>query len=607
MKSKWTWILSLALVLGACDEKNEDEAPVMTCTENVCASEVVLQRCVNGVPTKEECEANHYCADGECRARTFKTCDIKPYCDSDGKTLHYCEANQAATMICDDGCEAGQCKDPVVVPDPCPGCEGTCDRGVCVTNAMKAVKAGDACSPDFVPFCREDSMVYCNTKGSVVISDCAENGGCHVVKGQDTGLDVSCGGPAEKCTAVGDPIPYCGELSGMYYTSRYVCSKDTEGNFIARDQLLYGMYNLCEFGCNAEKTDCEKLTECSFITKCDGDTLISCKDYTEIGEKVVQKQTDCAEKGLVCAMSGNQYACNEVCDEKDVGNVTYACLTDMLGHQVSISKTCTKSSSKFYNVEKKTICQHGCDTETGDCHKYHEKEGQVCLDSFKPVCENGVALNCVANKIYTNDCVAEHDSNWGCQIVDTTAACLEKCDEVNETVKYCAYDAYYEANLLYETTCMEGDDGNHYRVYDEDKSIICFSGCNEAGDACQYPEGESCDPDELKPHCEGDYVVSCYVPKNASTGELEVENCRDYGANYTCAPVNDEFGCFEKCPKLGEQRTVCKELYGIGAIAQSYECWYDDAMGELVWMEDLDYELCTRGCNYEATGCKEDI
>ena len=133
--------------------------------------------CKGNKLNKEACAHGKECKEGQgCVAKTL---DGECFTNSD------C-ASKGADYICNAShkCE----KKPDAIKDPCAGVGcivGTCDRGICVTDDMKALKAGETCDPEtFQTFCNGDKPMECTPDGRIVTDDCvADNiGKCTVVE-----------------------------------------------------------------------------------------------------------------------------------------------------------------------------------------------------------------------------------------------------------------------------------------------------------------------------------------------------------------------------------------------------------------------------------------
>ena len=225
-----------------------------------CAKGCSVGKCNGDSPVGSECASDSDCKDAS-----------KPVCKN-----NICVASESSKLGCSADSDCKDASKPVCKNSVCVAAEavsyackgvtcaaGTCDRGVCVTDAMKKAKAGDECSTDFADFCSGNSMVYCGESGKVVVSDCSSDGGCSVVKGEEDGVTYFlawCNGPAEKCTFQGQRILYCvpatSEMGSLGHESYYLCVQNTEGGFTAIDAGELGILNFCPSSCNADRTAC---------------------------------------------------------------------------------------------------------------------------------------------------------------------------------------------------------------------------------------------------------------------------------------------------------------------------------------------------------------
>ena len=164
--------------------------------------------CVKPSGSEVECTLNSDCKDPS-----------KPVCGDD----HTCVAAQTV--------------------DPCAGvtCDaGTCERGLCVTEDMKALKEGDAYTGSIDAFCNGDNLVYKGGDDSkAYVVNCLEDGytGC-VVFEDPTGADhvrtADCNGQqsaVDACAATDKAmIDVC--LTPTFASQVY-CNTDASGKAIA--------------------------------------------------------------------------------------------------------------------------------------------------------------------------------------------------------------------------------------------------------------------------------------------------------------------------------------------------------------------------------------
>lgn len=192
-----------------CKDKNEGDecAENSYCIEGVCTL-------VEGCKSDDDCTSEYPTCDTEKELCYKADTETKPSCStegggnkllkdhiiySDGSVDHTevvcegdtpvcdatavdCVADKICTLDtdCKDSaapyCVNGQC---VAQPDPCAAVtctEGTCDRGICVTEAMLALDNTDHCSSsEFVNFCNGDKYVQC-VDDTIFIDDCAGDG-----------------------------------------------------------------------------------------------------------------------------------------------------------------------------------------------------------------------------------------------------------------------------------------------------------------------------------------------------------------------------------------------------------------------------------------------
>ena len=322
-------LFCISLGLGACDDGGSS-APKRECKTNddckdaakpVCSSE---GKCVAASATPE-CKTNDDCKDA-----------AKPVCSSEGK----CVAASGTV----DPCKGVTCKD------------GTCDRGVCVTEAMRKVKSGDSCDESFVEFCRGNEMVYCAPSGIVEVSDCASDGGCTLVRENDEEGEYIlawCRGKADQCKEAEQMIDYCLSVEdpdGDYsYESSYICLKNTEGTFTATDQSMYGDYMDCWDGCNVEGTQC--------------------KDAELVdGQCSTGQQEFCASHGFAgcTAMEGEPQCHDGKCD-KDGDVLNKSCETDEIGSFVTYDVCLKDDNGDLVLIYIEDECKGKCNAEGTAC------------------------------------------------------------------------------------------------------------------------------------------------------------------------------------------------------------------------------------------------
>ena len=590
-----------------------DQKPKAECTTNadckdaskpVCSAQGV---CV-AAEQKPECTTNADCKDAS-----------KPVCSAQG----VCVADETPT-------------DPV---DPCKGVtctEGTCDRGVCVTDAMKNVKEGEECDGSFVDFCLGDSMVFCSQDG-VAIESCAEDGGCSMVKetiGGEEHLVSWCNGPSDKCTEDGQKIGYCVDYSSeLSYESHYLCVKNTEGKYTATDRSLYSELEICSAQCNAAKTDCAYET-----------------------------------------CTSTEEATTTVCDFDDEGN------------RVVASKSCVKKNDGGLGYAYEAIQTCGSNCKAGACVPWFEDEGKPCkgseyVDSCKGD-DNNVVAYCYSGVVAAENC--EEDKCLTSK--DGKAAnCYgddSLCKTAGEKKSVCteAWYGTWTSNLV----CAEMSDGSKHWIADAEKEDVkCDLGCNadetgcgvvtdEAGTGCSddakaycgkgkscaivangdeknvvcYTNADvcetagtstsACDIDEkvettttctlaadgttlvnLKSQkscvlgCDTTDTTKCapVAKEDGSCNDAAVALCNQYDAE--CAVVDGNLKCYTDtaaCTNIGDTKKLCDDsLSFIGVYGVStYKCTLADDQTTKIYVEDAAaYEECDVICDPEQNACIE--
>ncbi len=196
-------------VKATSDEKKDDGAACTKdedCKSNSCSGEEGSKVCI---PAGEDCTAFapscETTAEGmiaytACSADTgitkvecFKNTDGKTDCKDGACVEPAGDVECSKDSDCKDKdaskpyCNSGVCGATQEVVDPCTkvNClEGLCDRGICVTDDMKKLAAGDPCvDSDFQTFCNGEKLVQCS-KNKIVMDDCATDkiGKCTVAE-----------------------------------------------------------------------------------------------------------------------------------------------------------------------------------------------------------------------------------------------------------------------------------------------------------------------------------------------------------------------------------------------------------------------------------------
>ena len=630
--------------MSACDEGDYNN---LDCDPNVYESECLSNNsymyCRDGILTVVECGTQSVCQSKK-KAHQDGTEEIVVSCEPlDQKPKAECTTNADCKDASKPVCSAqGVCvadETPTDPVDPCKGVtctEGTCDRGVCVTDAMKNVKEGEECDGSFVDFCLGDSMVFCSQDG-VAIESCAEDGGCSMVKetiGGEEHLVSWCNGPSDKCTEDGQKIGYCVDYSSeLSYESHYLCVKNTEGKYTATDRSLYSELEICSAQCNAAKTDCAYET-----------------------------------------CTSTEEATTTVCDFDDEGN------------RVVASKSCVKKNDGGLGYAYEAIQTCGSNCKAGACVPWFEDEGKPCkgseyVDSCKGD-DNNVVAYCYSGVVAAENC--EEDKCLTSK--DGKAAnCYgddSLCKTAGEKKSVCteAWYGTWTSNLV----CAEMSDGSKHWIADAEKEDVkCDLGCNadetgcgvvtdEAGTGCSddakaycgkgkscaivangdeknvvcYTNADvcetagtstsACDIDEkvettttctlaadgttlvnLKSQkscvlgCDTTDTTKCapVAKEDGSCNDAAVALCNQYDAE--CAVVDGTLKCYTDtaaCTNIGDTKKLCDDsLSFIGVYGVStYKCTLADDQTTKIYVEDAAaYEECDVICDPEQNACIE--
>ena len=182
----------------------------------------------------EDCEENLTCEDHEGN----KTCTKAA---SEGECFSNSDCKDPAKPVCGEGYKCVEAPS-----DLCDGkcTEGECVLGVCVTDAMKALKDGDdypAGAAD--SFCNGNNVVYKGSDKKAHLADCSADGytGCVVFSDDHNVVQADCNGQTaalDACKAAPQAsqeldlwrIDTCLTSTSLY---EVFCTKDLSGNDIA--------------------------------------------------------------------------------------------------------------------------------------------------------------------------------------------------------------------------------------------------------------------------------------------------------------------------------------------------------------------------------------
>ena len=574
----------MALSLTSCGSgiDNEEEA-LPWCKEDVCdEGGASLLKCDidTGRTTLKLCPFG--CSNGTCKvsptAECFTNADCpatKPVCasgtcvanDTPAPPAPECNTNSdcpAAKPVCSNG----TCIENSAVADvACQGvtcAKGTCDRGVCVTDEMKAAKEGDPCDDNFADFCRGDSMVFCSMANKVVAESCAQDGGCGIVNEKLQGGELLlswCNGPSDQCKTEGQKIPFCtSDADGKSFESSFVCAKNTEGKFTAKDQLLLGEYKLCAATCNADNTACDNSTpapECKTHDDCKDPTKPVCSNGTCVANDTPEPpapecktHNDCKDQTKPVCING---ACSNTCD-----NDTFA-------------EVCIGSTGYYCNEGKPAILE--CASAGLVCEKIKNENYIDCYDA-KTAC----------TQVGATDTLCQEIEGY---VLSGPAQCKEMESGAKHFVSTASsFSDYTQCNPITQTCDAQG------------KKCITYATTTDT----------TCSEDTA-PKCENGKLVTCenVGSSTAPSYKLVDKDCSIYnggvcatadGAETICAPSQST------CTQ-GQREQVCVDYRDLGLLFVQFttEC---KQYSNNTWQPAVSYIFCEGKCNADNTACEGD-
>ena len=587
---------------GTCVANDTPAPPAPECNTNSdCPAAKPV--CSNGtciandtpVPPAPECNINSdcpaakpVCSNGTCVANDTPVppapeCNINSDCP-------------AAKPVCSNG----TCIENSAVADvACQGvtcAKGTCDRGVCVTDEMKAAKEGDPCDDNFADFCRGDSMVFCSMANKVVVESCAQDGGCGIVNEKLQGGELLlswCNGPSDQCKTEGQKIPFCtSDADGKSFESSFVCAKNTEGKFTAKDQLLLGEYKLCAATCNADNTACDNSTpapECKTHDDCKDPTKPVCSNGTCVANDTPEPPAPECKTHNDCKDPTKPVCSNGTCVANDT--------PEPPAPECKTHNDCKDQT--------KPVCINGACSNTCDNDTFAE----VCIGSTGYYCNEGkpAILECasaglVCEKIKNENYIDCYDAKTACTQVGATDTL---CQEIEGYV------------LSGPAQCKEMESGAKHFVSTA-SSFSDYTQCNPITQTCDA-QGKKCITyatttdttcsEDTAPKCENGKLVTCenVGSSTAPSYKLVDKDCSIYnggvcatadGAETICAPSQST------CTQ-GQREQVCVDYRDLGLLFVQFttEC---KQYSNNTWQPAVSYIFCEGKCNADNTACEGD-
>ena len=550
----------MALSFVGCDDDSSSDDNGDACTENAirCADDgSSTQICKNGEWGLDQACSNG-CENNACKANTSDKCDAgAKKCANDGSKVLVCENNAWKDgEACSNGCSDGVCKTNTSTCDA--GAKKCADDGskvlVCENNAWKD---GEACS-----------------------NGC-ESGAC--IPG----------------AIVGDYCEKGGELK---------CSDDGNSLMICKNGS-WSVKNPCASGCDSDSLACKAAAECdpkTYVEKCDGTRILTCGDKGK-----VEVSLDCAD------YYGSDMTCGQVKASKSIGcynietgfcNKGDANVKECWGGYLGEWKCVEAEDNKYIwdevDSESEVECESGfCTDDHTACAEIEGLDEECTSDEYPEQCKGSIITYCSWGYVGAESC---QDYGYDtCGSLAGSVNCYNKCEAGSAPKSFCEYSDYYEAYVVGTSSCVAGDDGNHY--VKKSGNQLCHDGCNATHDGCKFADsGMDCTVDSYPDKCADEVTRAyCYVEESETYGDeingfVVNEEC-DVENGETCKVIDGKAKCIRTCSKEGDKTQRCAEdSYGI--FVSKDVC--TDVDGILVWKID-SYEDCNVGCDEDSAACIE--
>ena len=358
MKRFWISIVGICCLLVGCSDSSDDHPadPELICEplsfQVSCASDHSYYSCVQNAVTELECPQARVCKQGLCVESCTGT-DAR--CDQNVRV--YCDGGSEKRETCENGCDAGKCKDkPATCSDTdAPRCDGD-QRVTCVSGYENREKCdygceNGACKPKSVDppspqTCDAQNFTpTCPTEHSYTA--CVEN----------RVSEIQCASQTEICKNGVCAEPCTGTDAQCDQNVRVYC----DGGIKKSETCDYG----CEDGACKPKPVDPPAPGCGNGVLDSGEVC----DGELVGDKTC---ADFVEKNMEQALYKGQPLCNDTCTEVEAGTcaVTF-CGNNRLDFNMQVDEFCD-----IVNGEAKFRDPHTCD-EIGGYVNVTWKEGGV--------------------------------------------------------------------------------------------------------------------------------------------------------------------------------------------------------------------------------------
>lgn len=463
---------------GACNAS----APKPDCTEAdipVCVGTNALKSCVDGKWQNSACPSNQTCSNGKCIASA-------PTPDCTVADLPACEGSNTVRSCVDGKWNIQQCS-----------ASQTCFNGQCITPDLPEIlthgtlaDVGKACSVDtFKDSCDGNEMIFCSAKGKIESSDLCDmwlefsgiDMRCHVINGI-----AGCVYEESTCTSASETIR-CnkGDTPAEIHEG---CGKAEDGEFYEFESFSRLCSGDCKDGTGCvELPENEKCDTATFIEKCEGNQIVSCKNGRLI-------RTACAA--------------SEVCNEfptRGFAKCTAPTPCDTLGESVTCEYKPTangdetddyaavhvclpaKDGNNYAYLDTYDYCDYRCDPNRG-CVAPIKDEGKECNPyTYEERCQNNGAVFCdpfteMVDVIYCKNgftCLTEPD------LYTNDSGCYDNvesfCNKAGDKKYQCSGSGDYASSTEY--VCKKLSDNKLHYVFNDFET--CKNGCNDNTGHCK--------------------------------------------------------------------------------------------------------------------------
>jgi hypothetical protein len=240
-------------------------------------------------------------------------------------------------------------------PEKCPA-NSECVYGKCITDAMKSLKDGDKCDPNsFAEFCYQDKAYQCYGE-KIVIEQCYQ-GGCNII--EDRRVNNS------NLTQISAQCHKFNLEPGYYGTPNFkslsYCRNTPDGHSEKVSGTFYRNLNgyisftmesqpqRCDkSGCNADATDCIKLTDKWY---CNNNLLLIAPSFNIMR---------CSDEHQVCATVNGDAKCRPECRGAENETVNYCDFRQSSSGYYTYNSCTRDDDGKLYAQETGMFCDNGC-------------------------------------------------------------------------------------------------------------------------------------------------------------------------------------------------------------------------------------------------------